>query len=157
MAASTVKPIPKGYHSVTPYLIIKGAARAIDFYKHAFGAVETLRVPGPNGTIGHAELRIGDSIIMLADEMQSGPYRSPEAFGGSPVSLMIYIANVDDVFARALSLGARQSRAVQDQFYGDRSGNLIDPFGHVWTIATHVEDVSLEEMQRRTEALPKSA
>ncbi len=157
MAASTVKPIPEGYHSVTPYLIIKGAARAIDFYKQAFGAVETLRVPGANGTIGHAELRIGDSIIMLADEMQSGPYRSPEAFGGSPVSLMIYIANVDDVFARALSLGARQSRAVQDQVYGDRSGNLIDPFGHVWTIATHVEDVSLEEMQRRIEALPKSA
>jgi|SRR5690242_8085117 PhnB protein len=157
MAGSAVKPVPEGYHSVTPYLIIKGAARAIDFYKQAFGAIEMLRVPGPNGTIGHAELRIGDSVIMLADEIQSGPYRSPEAFGGSPISLMIYIANVDDVFARALSLGARQSRAVQDQIYGDRSGNLIDPFGHVWTIATHVEDVSLEEMQRRMEALPKSA
>ena len=157
MAGSAVKPVPEGYHSVTPYLIIKGAARAIDFYKQAFGAIEMLRVPGSNGTIGHAELRIGDSVIMLADEIQSGPYRSPEAFGGSPISLMIYIANVDDVFARALSLGARQSRAVQDQIYGDRSGNLIDPFGHVWTIATHVEDVSLEEMQRRMEALPKSA
>jgi PhnB protein len=157
MAATAVKPIPEGYHSVTPYLIIKGAARAIDFYKQAFGAVEMFRMPGPNGTIGHAELRIGDSIIMLADEMQAGTYRSPEAFGGSPISLMIYIENVDDVFARALSLGARQSRAVEDQFYGDRSGNLIDPFGHVWTIATHVEDVSPEEMQRRMQALPKSA
>jgi PhnB protein len=157
MVGTAVKPIPEGYHSVTPYLIIKGAARAIDFYKQAFGATEMLRIPGPNGTIGHAELRIGDSVIMLADEMQAGPYRSPEAFGGSPVSLMIYIENVDGVFARALSLGARQSRAVEDQFYGDRSGNLIDPFGHVWTIATHVEDVSLEEMQRRMEALPKSA
>jgi len=155
--ATEVKPIPEGYHSVTPYLIIKGAARAIDFYKQAFGAVEMFRMPGPNGAIGHAELRIGDSIIMLADEIHSSPYRSPDSFGGSPVSLMIYIANVDHVFARALSLGARQSRAVQDQFYGDRSGNLIDPFGHVWTIATHVEDVSPEELQRRMEALPKSA
>ena len=157
MSATGVKPIPEGYRSITPYLIIKGAGRAIDFYKQAFGALEIMRFPGPNNTIGHAELRIGDSVIMLADEMPGGPYRSPEAFGGSPVSLMIYTENVDDVFSRALSLGARQTRAVENQFYGDRSGNLIDPFGHVWTISTHVEDVSHDEMKRRMEALPKSA
>jgi len=155
--AASVKPIPEGYRSITPYLVVKGAARAMEFYKQAFGATEILRIPGPNNTIMHAETRIGDCVIMLADEMPNGPYRSPEAFGGSPVSLMIYIENVDDVFNRALSLGSRQTRAVEDQFYGDRSGNLIDPFGHVWTVATHVEDVSPEEMQRRMEALPKSA
>ena len=155
--AATVKPIPEGYRSITPYLVVKGATRAMDFYKQAFGATEILRIPGPSNTIMHAELRIGDCVIMLADEMPNGPYRSPETFGGSPVSLMIYIENVDDVFNRALSLGSRQTRAVEDQFYGDRSGNLIDPFGHVWTVATHVEDVSPEEMQRRMDALPKSA
>ena len=155
--ASGVKPVPEGYRSVTPYLIVKGAARAIDFYKQAFGATEIMRFPGPNNTIGHAELRIGDSVIMLADEVHDGPYRSPETFGGSPISLMIYIEGVDNVFSRALSLGAKQVRAVEDQFYGDRSGNLIDPFGHVWTVATHVKDVSPEEMRRRMEALPKSA
>lgn len=157
MAASAVKPVPTGYHSITPYMIVRGAARAIDFYKQAFGAVEMLRIPGPNNTIGHAEIQIGDSVVMLADEMPDAPYRSPDAFGGSPVSLMIYIENVDNVFARALALGAKQVRAVQDQFYGDRSGNLIDPFGHVWTVATHVEDVTPEELQRRMDALPKSA
>jgi len=151
--AVSVKPIPEGYRSITPYLVVKGAARAIDFYKQAFGATEILRFPGANNMIMHAELRIGDSVIMLADEMPNGPYRSPDAFGGSPVSLMIYIENVDDVFNRALSLGSRQIREVEDQFYGDRSGNLIDPFGHVWTVATHVEDVSPEEMQRRYTAL----
>jgi PhnB protein len=152
-----VKPIPEGYRSITPYLVVKGATRAIEFYKQAFGATEIMRMPGPNNTIGHAELRIGDSVIMLADEPPNGQHRSPDAFGGSPVSLMVYIENVDGVFARALSLGARQTRAVEDQFYGDRSGNLVDPFGHVWTVATHVEDVSPEEMQRRMAALPKSA
>ena len=157
MATSGIKPIPEGYRSITPYLVVKGAVRAIEFYKQAFGATELMRIPGPNDTIMHAEIRIGDSVIMLADEMPGGPYRSPEAFGGSPVSLMVYIENVDNVFARALSLGARQVREVQDQFYGDRSGNLIDPFGHVWTVATHVEDVSPEEMKRRMEALPKAA
>ena len=155
--APAVKPIPEGYRSITPYLIIKGAARAIEFYKQAFGATEIMRFPGPNNTIGHAELRIGDSVIMLADEAPGGQYRSPDAFGGSPVSLMIYIEDVDKVFARALSLGARQTRAVEDQFYGDRSGNLVDPFGHIWTVSTHVEDVSQEEMQRRMAALPKPA
>lgn len=157
MPGTSVKPIPEGYRSITPYLIIKGAARAIDFYKQAFGATEIMRFPGPNNTIGHAELRIGDSVIMLADEPQDGHYRSPEAYGGSPISLMVYIEDVDKVFANALSLGARQVQPVKDQFYGDRSGNLVDPFGHIWTVATHVEDVSHEEMQRRIEALPKTA
>lgn len=157
MASSAVKPVPEGYRTITPYLVVKGAARAIEFYKQAFGASEILRVPGPNNSVMHAEIRLGDSVIMLADEMPGGPYRSPDAFGGSPVSLMIYIEDVDDVFSKALSLGAKQVRAVEDQFYGDRSGNLIDPFGHVWTVATHVEDVSPEEMQRRMNALPKSA
>ena len=151
-----VKPIPQGYHSVTPYMIVKGANRAIDFYKTAFGATEVMRFPGPDGKIAHAEIKIGDSVIMLADEGQ-GPYRSPESYGGSPVSLMIYVPDVDKTFKQAISNGAKESRAVQDQFYGDRSGNLVDPFGHVWTVATHVEDVSAEEMQRRMEALPKPA
>ncbi len=152
-----VKPIPEGYRSVTPYLIIKGASRAIDFYKNSFGATEIMRFPGPNSTIAHAEIKIGDSIIMLADEQPQQQYRSPEAFGGSPVSLMIYVPDVDKTFKQAVTNGAKETRAVQDQFYGDRSGNLVDPFGHVWTIATHVEDVSMDEMKRRMEALPKSA
>jgi PhnB protein len=152
-----LKPIPEGYHSVTPYLIIKGAAQAIDFYKKAFGATELMRFPGPNDTVMHAEIKIGDSPVMLADEHESGPYRSPLAVGGTPVSLMVYVEDVDTVFNQAVSWGAKSTRAVEDQFYGDRSGNLTDPFGHVWTIATHKEDVSTEEMQRRMAALPKSA
>jgi PhnB protein len=151
-----VKPIPDGYHSVTPYLIIKGASRAIEFYKKAFGATELMRFPGPNDTVAHAEIKIGDSPVMLADEGQ-GNYRSPEALGGSPVSLMVYVEDVDKVFDRAVSNGAKVARPVADQFYGDRLGTLVDPFGHTWSISTHVEDVSLEEMQRRMAALPKSA
>jgi PhnB protein len=152
----SVKPIPEGYHAVTPYLIVKGAAKAIDYYKQVFGATEIMRMPGPNGTVGHAELKIGDSIIMLADEQQ-GNYRSPEGLGGSPVSLMVYVDDVDKTFKQAISSGAKETRAVQDQFYGDRSGNLVDPFGHVWTISTHKEDVSEAEMQRRMSAMRKSA
>jgi PhnB protein len=152
-----VKPIPDGYHSVTPYIIVKGAAKAIDFYKNALGATELMRFPGPNNTVMHAEIKIGDSVIMLADEHENGPYRSPLAVGGTPVSLMVYVEDVDTVFNQAVSLGAKSTREVEDQFYGDRSGNLTDPFGHVWTIATHKEDVSAEEMQRRMAALPKSA
>lgn len=151
-----VKPIPDGYHSVTPYLIIKGASRAIDFYKNAFGATEIMRFPGPNNTIAHAEIKIGDSMIMLADEGLA-QYKSPDAYGGTPVSLMIYVPDVDKTFKQAIANGAKETRAVQDQFYGDRSGNLTDPFGHVWTIATHVEDVSMDEMKKRMEALPKPA
>jgi len=152
-----VKPIPDGYHSVTPYLIVKGAGRAIDFYKQAFGAQEVMRFPGPNQTIGHAELRIGDSVIMLADPQPQGMHSSPETYGGSPVSLMLYVPDVDKTFKQAIANGAKQTRAVENQFYGDRSGILVDPFGHLWTITTHVEDVSAEEMQRRMAALPKPA
>ena len=150
-----VKPIPDGYHSVTPYLIVRGAAQAIEFYKKAFGATELMRFPGPNGTVAHAELKIGDSPIMLADE---GPeHKSPQSVGESPVGLMIYVEDVDKIFSQAVSAGAKSTRAVEDQFYGDRLGNLTDPFGHKWTIATHKEDVSAQEMERRMQALPKSA
>jgi PhnB protein len=152
-----VKPIPEGYHSVTPYLIIRGASRAIEFYKKAFGATELMRFPGPNDTVMHAEIKIGDSPVMLADEGETSTYRSPQTFGGSPVSLMIYVEDVDKVFNQAVSTGAKATRPVADQFYGDRLGTLVDPFGHIWTISTHKEDVSMEEMQRRMEALPKSA
>ncbi len=116
-----------------------------------------MRFPGPNNTVMHAEIKIGDSVVMLADEHESGPYRSPIAVGGTPVSLMVYVEDVDTVFNQAVSLGAKSTREVEEQFYGDRSGNLTDPFGHVWTIATHKEDVSSEEMERRMAALPKSA
>lgn len=154
------KPIPDGYHSVTPYLIVKGAGRAIEFYKQAFGATEIMRFAGPNNTVMHAEIKIGDSVIMLADEQGTpggAEYRSPQSIGGSPVSLMIYVPEVDKTFRQAISLGSQSKREVENQFYGDRSGNLVDPFGHIWTIATHVEDVSPEELKRRMAALPKSA
>ena len=144
-----VKSIPEGYHSVTPYLIIRGAAAAIEFYKNAFGATELFRFPTPDGKIGHAEIKIGDSPIMLADEFADMGYNGPHTLGGSPVSLMIYVADVDAVFNRALEAGATVKEALQDKFYGDRNGTVIDPFGHIWHIATHKEDVSPEEMQRR--------
>ena len=143
------KPIPEGYHSVTPYLIIKGATEAIDFYKKAFGATELFRMPAPEGKIGHAEIKIGDSPIMLADEFPEMGYKSPQTLGGSPVSLMIYVADVDTLFKQAIAAGGKEQRPVKDQFYGDRSGTLEDPFGHVWHVATHKEDVSPEEMVRR--------
>jgi PhnB protein len=149
---SKVKPIPEGYHSVTPYLIIKNAAAAIEFYKAAFGATELFRMPQPDGRIGHAEIKIGDSPIMLADEFPEMKYASPETLGGSPVSLMIYVEDVDTVFKRAIAAGASEQKPVQDQFYGDRSGSLTDPFGHVWHIATHKEDVTPEEMDKRAKA-----
>jgi len=148
-----VKYIPDGYHTATPYLIVKGAARAIEFYKQAFGATELMRFPGPNGTIGHAEIKIGDSPIMLADEMPQMGYRSPAALGGSPVSVMLYVPDVDKVVERAVQAGAKLERPVADQFYGDRNGTFHDPFGHVWTVSTHKEDVSPEEMQRRAAAM----
>ena len=144
-----VKPIPEGYHSVTPYLIINGAASAIEFYQKAFGATELFRFPTPDGKIGHAEIKIGDSPIMLADEFAEMGYKGPQALGGSPVSLMIYLEDVDAVFNRAVEAGASVKEAVQDKFYGDRTGTLTDPFGHVWHVSTHKEDVSMEEMERR--------
>lgn len=152
-----VKPIPEGYHAVTPYLIVKGAARAIEFYKQAFGATEIMRFPGPDGGIAHAEIKIGDSVVMLSDTPMGGEFRDPQALGGSPIGLMIYVPEVDKTFKNAVSAGAKQSRAVVDQFYGDRSGTLIDPFGHVWTVATHVEDVSPQEMQKRMSEMKKTA
>jgi PhnB protein len=149
---ATVKAIPEGYHSVTPYLIINGAADAIDFYKKAFGATELFRMPAPEGKIGHAEIKIGNSPIMLADEAPEMGYRSATTLSGSPVSLMIYVEDVDRLFKQAIAAGGTEVKGVQDQFYGDRSGTLTDPFGHVWHIATHVEDVSPEEMNKRMKA-----
>jgi len=144
-----VKAIPDGYHSVTPYLIISGATGAIEYYKKAFGATELMRIDAPGGKIGHAEIKIGDSPIMLADEFPEMGYKSPTTLGGSPVSIMIYVEDVDSVFKQAIAAGGKEQRPVKDQFYGDRSGTLEDPFGHVWHVATHKEDVSAEEMERR--------
>jgi PhnB protein len=147
-----VKPIPEGYHSVTPYLIIEGAGEAIEFYQKAFGAKELFRFPTPDGKIGHAEIKIGDSPIMLADAYPAMGYNSPKSLGGSPVSLMIYVENVDTVFNQAVQAGATVKEALTDKFYGDRTGSLIDPFGHVWHVSTHKEDVSVEEMEKRAKA-----
>ncbi len=149
---SRVKPIPEGYHTATPYLIIKDAARAIEFYKKAFGATELMRMAQPDGRIGHAEIRIGDSPIMLADEFPEMGHRSPQSLGGSPVSILLYVEDVDALFNQAVSAGAKVQKPVQDQFYGDRIGGVTDPFGHVWYIATHKEEVSPEEMRKRAAA-----
>jgi PhnB protein len=150
--AKAAKPIPEGYHSVTPYLIIKGAADALEFYKKAFGATELFRMAQPDGRIGHAEIKIGDSPIMLADEYSEMGYRSPQSLNGSPVSIMLYVEDVDSVFKQAIAAGAQQQRPVEDKFYGDRSGTLVDPFGHIWHVGTHKEDVSSEEMEKRMAA-----
>lgn len=149
---ANVKPIPEGYHSVTPYLSIKGAAAAIDYYKQVFGATELFRMAGPDGKIGHAEIKIGDSPIMLADEFPEMEFVSPKTLGGSPVGLMIYVDDVDTMYKQAISAGGQEIKPLQNQFYGDRSGTLKDPFGHVWTVATHVEDVPPEEMEKRAKA-----
>jgi PhnB protein len=149
--ASAVKPIPEGYHSVTPYLIVNGAAQAIAFYEQAFGAEELYRMPMPDGRVGHAELRFGDSRIMLADEHPDVGALGPGSVGGTPVTIHLYVEDVDATFARATAAGARVTRPVADQFYGDRLGVLTDPFGHVWSVATHREDVSHEELRRRAE------
>jgi PhnB protein len=150
-----IKHKPDGYHSVTPYLSIKGAAEAIDFYKRAFGATELFRLVAPGGEIGHAEIKIGDSPIMLADPCEEGTFRNPKALGGSSIGLHVYVDNVDELFTRAVNAGAKAVRAVQDQFYGDRTGTLEDPFGHIWFLATHKEDLTPEEINRRAEALFK--
>jgi PhnB protein len=149
----SVKPIPDGYHSVTPYIIVDGAARAIDFYREAFGAEELFRMDAPGGRIGHAEIRIGESPVMLADEHPEYLAKAPGAYGGSPIHLMIYVEDCDAVFARAVAKGATVVRPVKDQFYGDRSGTITDPFGHQWTIATHKEDLSPGELERRAAAM----
>ena len=143
----SVKAIPEGLHSLTPYLIVKGGTKALDFYARAFGAEELGRFPQPDGRLGHAEMKIGDSIFMLADEFPERDIRAPQ--GAPPVSLMIYTENVDALWKRAIEAGGKQVEPLQNKFYGDRSGTLADPFGHRWTVAQHVEDVSHEEMERR--------
>ncbi len=149
---ASVKPVPEGYHNVTPYLFVRGAASAIDFYKKVFGASEIMRMPAPNGRIMHAELRIGDSIVMLADEDPHAGVMSPQTVGGFSVGLHLYVDNVDAVVQRAVENGAKPLRAVKNQIYGDRSGSLLDPFGHMWSVGTHVEDVTPEEMRKRMSA-----
>ena len=151
----TVSPIPEGYHSVTPYLVMKNAAAAIEFYKKAFGAVELLRMAAPGGKVGHAEIKIGDSPVMLADEYPDMGFKGPESLGGTPVSLMVYVDDVDRIYPQAIAAGGKEVRPLQNQFYGDRSGTLTDPFGHVWTVSTHVEDVTEEELAKRAEAAMK--
>lgn len=148
-----VSHVPEGYTTATPYLIVKGAAAAIDFYRSAFGATEVMRFPAPDGSIAHAEIQIGNSRIMLADEHPERGYRSPQSLGGSGSGIMLYVESVDQVFDRAIKAGAKSREPVKDQFYGDRTGTLTDPFGHWWTVATHIEDVSEEEMQRRMQAM----
>ena len=146
------KPIPDDYPRVTPYLIVDGAGAAIDFYCSVLGATERVRMPGPDGRIGHAELQLGDSIIMLADENAQMDVRGPRAIGGTPVSLHVYVEDSDAVFERAVQAGAKALHAVEDRFYGDRSGQFEDPFGHRWNVSTHVEDVPPEEMSKRAAA-----
>ena len=149
-----VNAIPQGYYSLTPYLVVKGAAEAIEFYKKAFGATELMRMPGPNGRIMHAEIKIGNSVLMLSDENPERGYLSPSSRGGSTGSVMLYTNDVDATFNAAVAAGAKSLQAPMDMFWGDRMGNLTDPFGHSWAIATHKEDVSPEEMQKRMAAQP---
>jgi PhnB protein len=148
-----VEPIPSEYPRVTPYLSVDGADKAIAFYCDILGAEERVRMGGPDGKIGHAELAIGDSMVMLADAFPDAGAPTPSALGGSPVTLMVYVADVDDVFARAIKAGAKEIAPVQDQFYGDRSGQFEDPFGHRWNVTSHIEDVTPEEMEKRIAAM----
>jgi PhnB protein len=150
-----VRPVPEGYNTLTPYLSIRGAADAIEFYKKAFGATEVMRMAQPDGRIGHAELQLGDSRLMLADEHPEMDFRSPRSLGGTPVMLHLYVDDVDTVVGRAVAAGAKVLRPIQDQFYGDRSGTVADPYGHVWHVATHKEDLSPEEIGRRAAAQAK--
>jgi PhnB protein len=153
----SVKSIPDGYHNVTPYLYVRAAANAIDFYKNVFGATEIMRMPGSNGKIMHAELRFGDSVVMLADENPQSGIMSPQTIGGYSVGLHLYVENADAVIQKAVESGAKLLRPIKNQFYGDRSGSLLDPFGHMWNVATHVEDVSPEEMKKRMAAMSQTA
>jgi PhnB protein len=150
-----VKPVPDGYHTITPYLSVNGATAAIEFYKKAFGAREVLKLAQPDGRVGHAELQIGESRIMLADEFPQMEFRSPSAIGGTPVHLHMYVENVDAVVNQAVAAGAKLLRPVQDQFYGDRLGTVADPYGHVWHVSTHMEDLSMDELRKRAAAKHK--
>jgi len=145
----SVKPIPDGYHSVTPYLCVRRAAQAIEFYKKAFLATERMRIAQPDGRVGHAELQVGDSVIMLSDEFPEIGARSPQSLGGSPVSIHLYVEDADAIFSQAVAAGAKIKRPIADQFYGDRLGGVEDPFGHTWWISTHKEDFSPQEIERR--------
>ena len=151
--ANRVKPIPDGHRTVTPYLAIKNATEALEFYKKAFGATERYRLMMPDGRVGHAEIGLGDSIVMLSDEFPEYGGKAPAALGGSPVSMHLYVEDVDAFVKKAVSAGASVRRPVMDQFYGDRAGQLEDPFGHLWWIATHKEDVAADEMQKRVQAM----
>ena len=142
-------PIPRRYHTLTPHLVVRDAAAALEFYHRALGAIETMRLNGPGGRVGHAEMKIGDSLFMLADEFPEMGFVGPQSLGGSAVSLLLYVEDVDGRFEQAVAAGAKPVRPVRDEFYGDRSGTLQDPFGHLWSIATRIEDVPLEEMHRR--------
>lgn len=146
----SVQPVPEGYPRVTPYLCVDGAATAIDFYVSVLGARERMRMSAPGGKIGHAELELGNSVVMLADEFPDIGFRSPKSLGGTPVTLHVYVEDVDAVFAKALARGATGLRPVKDEFYGDRTGQFEDPFGHRWSVATHMEDVPPEEMEKRS-------
>ena len=148
-----VKPVPEGHHTVTPYLAIKYGVQALEFYKRAFGATEESKLVTPDGRLGHAEIRLGDSLIMLSDEFPEYGGKSPQTLGGSPVNIHLYVEDVDAFFKKAVAAGAKERKPVMDQFYGDRSGQLEDPFGHLWWVATHKEDVPPQEMQRRVEAM----
>jgi PhnB protein len=150
--SKAVRPIPEGFHTVTPHLVIKGAAGAIEFYKRAFGAEVLGRMDGPGGTVGHAELKIGDSIIFLADEFPQGSCKSPQTLGGTTATLNLYVPDVDAAFKQAVSAGGREIMAVADMFWGDRYGQLQDPFGHTWGIATHKEDLTHQEVEERAQA-----
>jgi PhnB protein len=147
-----VKPIPDGYPRVMPYLVVDGAGAAIEFYKEVFEATERMRMDGPDGKIGHAELEIGDSVVMLADEFPDMGAKAPKAYGGSPVSMMVYVEDVDATFEVALKAGAKTVRPIENMFYGDRMGAFVDPFGHSWSVGTHVEDVPPDEMAKRAAA-----
>jgi len=148
--SNKVKPIPDGFHTLTPYLAVKGGAEAIDFYKRAFGAVERFRMPGPDGkSIAHAEIVIGNSIVMLADESPQMGNLSPQTLKGSPVGILMYVEDVDTAFKRAVAAGATIKEPLEDKFYGERAGSLVDPFGHRWTLMMHIEDVTSEEVQKR--------
>jgi PhnB protein len=148
-----VKPVPPGHHTVTPYLAISNGVKALEFYKQAFGATEVYKLIMPDGRLGHGEIKIGDSIIMLADEFPEYGGKSPQTLGGSPVSVHLYVEDVDAFVKRAVAAGAKEAKPVKDQFYGDRSGQLEDPFGHLWWVATHKEDIPPAEMQKRVEAM----
>jgi PhnB protein len=150
--AKTAQAIPKGYHTVTPDLCVAGAAKAIEFYQKALGAEEIMRFPGPDGRLMHAEIRVGDSIIMLGDEMPEQGARSPRSYGGTPVSFFIYRENVDAAWKQAVDAGAKEIMPLQDMFWGDRTGCLEDPFGHRWWLAQHIEDLTPEEIKRNAEA-----